>query len=109
MKAGMGLQKNPGLHVPPQTGKAGSPQRGNDVLVVVTVNVVVTDVLVVVATQRGGKHGSVLVVVPLHEAMHPAGAPSLDTLNVTASFGFGVTVAVPPQYSSPVPTVRLVP
>ena len=50
----------------------------------------------------------VLVVVARHDATHPAGAPSFATLNVLALFGFGVAVAVPPQYSSPVPRVKFV-
>jgi len=43
--------------------------------------------------------GSVVlvVVVTLHAVTQPAGAPSFDTLNVLASFGFGIAVAVPPQ------------
>jgi len=41
---------------------------------------------------------TVLDVGPLHEAMQEAATPSLETLNVLASLGFGVADAVPPQY-----------
>ena len=50
----------------------------------------------------------VLVVVGVHETTHAAGAASFVTLNVVLLLGFGTAPAVPPQYSSPVPSVKFV-
>ena len=87
-----------------------------EIEVPVTIRYGAEDVLVVVGPQTGIPQSSVLLVVlvvvtdvPLHEAMQLTdGAPSLDTLNAFASFGFGSAEPVPPQYSSPVPRVKLV-
>jgi hypothetical protein len=50
----------------------------------------------------------VVVVVGVHETTHAAGAASFVTLNVVLLLGFGTAPAVPPQYSSPVPSVKFV-
>src|SRR5262245_17987068 len=90
------LMRLPSSHCSPAC-RIASPQTPPPSVVLV----VVMDPMDVVVTE-------VLVVVALHEAMQPDGAASSDTLNVFSSFGSGVAVAVPPQYSSPVPKVKFV-